>query len=81
VEAPAHEHRRGDPLAALRLRTHAARRFKNVSNATALIWKVLRIAELRWRRLDAPELLKGVCEGRRCEDGKPVTPMIGREAA
>ncbi len=69
------------PFAALRLRTNAAKRFKVVTNATALIWKVLRIAESRWRRLDAPELLKDVYEGRRCADGMPITRSIGKEAA
>lgn len=45
-----------NPFAALRLRTAAARRFKKVPSATVLISKVLRVAESRWRRLDAPEL-------------------------
>ena len=45
------------PFAALRLRTDAAKRFKRVENATALIWKMLLIAESRFRRLNAPELL------------------------
>jgi len=69
------------PFASLRLRTDAAKRFKKVTNATALIWKVLRVAESRWRKLDAPELLKDVYEGRRFEDGKPITRAIGRKAA
>lgn len=69
------------PFASLRPRTDAAKRFKNVTNATALIWKVLRAAESRWRKLDAPDLLKDVYEGRRFVDGKPITRAIGREAA
>lgn len=69
------------PFASLRLRTNAAKRFKNVSNATVLIWKVLRVAESRWRRLDAPELLRDVYEGRRFVDGRPITRSIGKEAA
>ncbi len=69
------------PFASLRLRTDAAKRFKNVSNATVLIWKVLRVAESRWRRLDAPELLKDVYEGRRFVDGRPITRAVGKEAA
>lgn len=69
------------PFAALRLRTDAAKRFKNVDNATMLIWKVLRVAESRWRKLDAPELLKDVYEGRMFEDGQPITRAIGRKAA
>ncbi|MGH2498750.1 MAG: transposase [Candidatus Limnocylindria bacterium] len=69
------------PFASLRLRTNAAKRFKVVANATVLIWKVLRIAESRWRRLDAPELLKDVYEGRRFVDGKAITRSLEREAA
>ena len=69
------------PFASLRLRTDAAKRFKVVANATMLIWKVLRVAESRWRKLDAPELLKDVYEGREFNDGVPVTRAIGRKAA
>ncbi len=69
------------PFASLRLRTNAAKRFKKVPSATVLIWKVLRIAESRWRRLDAPELLKDVYEGRRFVDGKPQTRSMERSAA
>jgi len=69
------------PFAALRLRTGAARRFKVVANATMLIWRVLRVVERRFRKLDAPELLKDVYEGRRFADGKPITRAIGKEAA
>ena len=35
------------PFAALRLRTDAAKRFKKVENATAVIWKILLIAQSR----------------------------------
>ena len=48
------------PFAALRLRTDAAKRFKKVENAQALIWKMLLVAEKRFRRLKAPELMKDV---------------------
>ena len=51
------------PFAAVRLRTSAAKRFKRVENATAVIWKTLLIAEQTFRRLDAPELLAEVAEG------------------
>ena len=69
------------PFATLRLRTGAARRFKVVANATMLIWRVLRVVERRFRKLDAPELLKDVYEGRRFENGKAVTHAIGKAAA
>jgi transposase-like protein len=48
------------PFAAVRLRTNAAKRFKRVENATALIWKTMMIAEQRFRKLDMPELLQDV---------------------
>lgn len=51
------------PFAAVRLRTNAAKRYKKVDSATAVIWKTLMIAEKRFRRLDAPELLAEVAEG------------------
>src|SRR5216683_1080879 len=51
------------PFATVRLRTEAAKRFKKVENATAVIWKTLLVAEQRFRRLDAPERLPEVAEG------------------
>ena len=51
------------PFAAVRLRTAAAKRFKKVENATAVIGKTLLIAEKTFRRLDAPELLADVATG------------------
>jgi len=51
------------PFAAVRRRTAAAKRFKKVENATAVIWKTLLVAEQRFRRLDAPECLPEVGEG------------------
>ena len=69
------------PFAALRLRTTAAKRFKRVESATALIWKLLLVAEKRFRRLDALHLLKDVFEGRKFEDGKPVSTQQRKNAA
>jgi putative transposase len=57
------------PFAALRLRTDAAKRFKKVANATAIIWKLLLVGEKTFRRLDAPELLKEVYLGITYVDG------------
>jgi putative transposase len=51
------------PFAALRLRTDAAKRYKKVANATAVTWKMLLIAEQRFRKLDAPDKLKQVYLG------------------
>jgi len=46
------------PFAALRLRTDAAKRYRKVENITAVIWKMLMLAEQRSRMLDAPEKLE-----------------------
>ncbi len=43
------------PFAGLRLRTDAARRYKKAENATAVIWKMLLLAEQRSHRLDTPD--------------------------
>lgn len=70
------------PFAAVRLRTTAAKRFKKVVSATATIWKVLQVAETRFRRLNAPELLPAVYAGVRDVDGvKPLTTTTAQEAA
>ena len=61
------------PFAALRLRTGAAKRFKKVANATAVIWKMLMLAEKRFRKLDAPDRLKQVFAGIQFKDGVEVT--------
>jgi transposase-like protein len=51
------------PFSAVRLRTDAARRYNKVANAAALIWKILTIAEKKFRRLNSPELLEQVYKG------------------
>lgn len=60
------------PFFALRLRTDAARRYKKVDNATAVLWKLLLIAERRFRHLAAPRLLKPVFLGAQFVDGVQV---------
>ena len=62
------------PFAALRLRTAAAKRFKKVTNATAVIWKMLMLAEQRFRKLDAPEKLEQVFLGVKFKDGVELKP-------
>lgn len=69
------------PFAAVRLRTDAAKRFKKVANATALIWRMLLVAERRFRRLDAPDQLAAVYDGRKFEDGKLVKEKTLKVAA
>jgi len=51
------------PFAVVRLRTTAAKRYKKVANATAVIWKTLLVAENSFRKLSAPELLAEVADG------------------
>jgi putative transposase len=58
------------PFATVRLRTTAAKRFKKVENATALIWKILQVAESTFRRLKGAELLPAVYAGVHYSDGR-----------
>jgi hypothetical protein len=60
------------PFAAVRLRTNAGKRYKKVANATALIWRLLMVAERTFRRLDHPELLPEVALGVHFENGVRV---------
>lgn len=69
------------PFAAVRLRTDAAKRYKRVPNATALIWKTLLVAESRFRRLDAPQLLTEVYHGVTYVDGLRTSSERKRRAA
>ena len=57
------------PFATVRLRTTAAKRFKKVENATALIWKILQVAESTFRRLKGAQLLPAVYAGTQYGDG------------
>src|SRR5918995_744843 len=69
------------PFAAVRLRTSAAKRFKQVDSATAMIWKVLQVAETTFRRLNAPELLPGVYAGAKYVDGIKQVAVNHQEVA
>ena len=69
------------PFAALRLRTDAARRYKRVDRAIAVIWKMLMVAEKRFRRLQAPELIADVYLGAQYVDGIAVEAMAEKVAA
>jgi putative transposase len=60
------------PFAAVRLRTTAAKRYKKVANATAVIWKTLQIAERHFRNLTAPDRLAEVADGATYVNGKRV---------
>ena len=69
------------PFAALRLRTDAAKRFKTVANATAVICKMLLVAETKFRKLNAPDLLPDVWEQAEYRDGVRIDDHQERDAA
>ena len=69
------------PFAALRLRTDAARRYKRVDRAIAVIWKMLMVAGKRFRRLQAPELMADVYLGAQYVDGIAVEATAEKVAA
>ena len=69
------------PFAALRLRTDAAKRFKRVENATAVLWTMRLVAQQRFRRLHAPELLKEVSHGAEYVNGVRVQDRAWEVAA
>ena len=60
------------PFSRVRLRTTASRRFKSQINATCLIWKTLMVAEMSFRKLNAPQLVEKVAEGKKYHNGKEV---------
>ena len=69
------------PSAALRLRTDAAKRYKRVDRAIAVIWKMLMVAEQRFRRLKAHELMEDVYLGAQYLDGIAGGATIEKVAA
>jgi transposase-like protein len=68
------------PFNAIRLRTNAAKRFKKVENAEAMIWKLMQVAEKTFRKLNAPELMERVYRGEKFYDGKAIVE-VERNAA
>jgi transposase-like protein len=71
------------PFSSVRLRTDAAKRFKKVQNATAMIWKLLQVAEKNFRALKGYWLLSDVYKGEIFVDGvmKHETKVLERMAA
>jgi len=61
------------PFSFIRLRTDAAKRFKKVENATAMIWKLLQVAEKNFRTLKGYWLLSDVYEGKQFVNGVLIT--------
>ncbi len=60
------------PFAAVRLRTSAAKGFKRVENATALIWRLLLVVQQNFRKLNAPHLCAEVLAGVQYQDGVQI---------
>ena len=69
------------PFASVRLRTAAAKRYKRVDGATAMIWKLLMVAEQTFRKLNAPELLADVGARAVYQDGARVEESEYKKAA
>jgi putative transposase len=69
------------PFAMVRLRTSAAKRFRRVERATAMIWKVLCVGERAFKRLNAPRRCWEVYHDRRFRDGAPVPELTDESAA
>jgi hypothetical protein len=71
------------PFSSVRLRTDAAKRFKKVQNAAAMIWKLLQVEEKNFRTLKGHWLLPDVCSGKVFIDGvaKQESKMLERMAA
>lgn len=71
------------PFSTVRLRTDAAKRFKKVQNATAMIWKLLQVAEKNFRLLKGHWLLPDVYRGKEFVDGveKQQSRVLERMAA
>ena len=69
------------PFTTLRLRTDAAKRFNKVANATAVICKMLLLADTRFRKLITPKLLQEVKTGAKFQDGLRIETYHERDAA
>ena len=71
------------PFGSVRLRTDAAKRFKKVQNATAMIWKLLQVAEKSFRTLKGYWFLQDVYNGKEFADGiiKQQSRVLERMAA
>jgi hypothetical protein len=60
------------PFSRVGLRTAASRRFKSQVNATCLIWKTVMVAEMSFRKLNAPHRVDKVADGKKYDNGKEV---------
>ena len=64
------------PFSSARLRTDAAKRFKKLESATAMIWKLLQVAEKNFRTLKGYWLLPDILAGKKFVDGYLVKESI-----
>jgi putative transposase len=69
------------PFALVRLRTDASKRFRKTENATALIWRLLLIAEKHFRKLHSAHLAAEVYRGVQYVDGVRVAKTTQKDAA
>ena len=67
-----------DPV---RLRTRATRRMRRAQAGLYLVFQLVRRAEQRWRRIDAPHLVIRVLEGASFTNGVEVTKKAKRGVA
>ena len=67
------------PFSSIRLRTDAAKWFKKIQNASAMIWKLLRVAGKNFRSLKGYWLLQEVYSGKRFVDGVMVEENIDKK--
>jgi putative transposase len=56
-------------FATVRLRTNATRRIRSPRSALYLIFQLIRRAQTKWRRINAPQLVEKVLDAVRFEDG------------
>lgn len=59
----------GNSGGSVRLRTNVAKKYRRVTNAARVIWQTLMIADRKFRRLNASELLRDVYEEARYANG------------
>ncbi len=71
------------PFSSVRLRTNASKRFKKVESASAMIWKLLQVAEKSFRKLKGYWLLSDVLEGKQFVNGVAIeeNKSVERKAA
>ncbi len=68
------------PFAVVQGRTTAGKCHKRGESATALVWKVLQVAEQTFQRLNAPELLSAVYVSIRFVNGVKQSTSVASQA-